>query len=209
MVSPSPKSSLVNSSRLLSGTSKASCPQQPLHHGIELPLPSFMGGNQFCIKVCDPAGPNDAAWCRNTLDRIGCAFNAPSNAQNGTFESCDGDSGDFPGVYTTNGAVVTYTQPPEDLGPITSIPYTAIIPASSNCVTHASTDLYTALPSPTLPPPPSSSSGAVATGGSSATRSGSAASVSNTSSTSGAETSAISGVSVFGLVFVSLFLARI
>jgi len=168
-----------------------------------------MGGNQFCIKVCDPAGPNDAAWCRNTLDRIGCAFNAPSNAQNGTFESCDGDSGDFPGVYTTNGAVVTYTQPPEDLGPITSIPYTAIIPASSNCVTHASTDLYTALPSPTLPPPPSSSSGAVATGGSSATRSGSAASVSNTSSTSGAETSAISGVSVFGLVFVSLFLARI
>jgi len=161
-----------------------------------------MGGNQFCLKVCDPQGARAADWCRNTLDRIGCAYNAPSSAQNGTFESCDGDSGEFPGVYTTNGAVVTYTQPPEELGPITTIPYTPTIPASSNCVTHASTDIYTALPSPTLPP--TSSSGVIATSGGSATRSGSAASVSNTS---GAETLAISSISVFGIVFVSLFLA--
>lgn len=163
-----------------------------------------MGGNQFCLKVCDPQGARAADWCRNTLDRIGCAYNAPSNAQNGTFESCDGDSGEFPGVYTTNGAVVTYTQPPEELGPITTIPYTPTIPASSNCVTHASADIYTALPSPTLPPTSSSSAGVIATSGGSATRSGSAASVSNTS---GAETLAISSISVFGIVFVSLFLA--
>jgi len=165
-----------------------------------------MGGNQFCLKVCDPRGAQPAGWCRNTLDRIGCAFNAPSNVQNGTFESCDSDNGDLPGVYTINGAVVTYTQPPEELGPITSVPYTPIVPASSNCVTHASTDLYTALPSPTLPPS-SSPSGAIATGGTgggSATRSGSAASV---SSTSGAQTLAISSVSVFGIIFASLFLA--
>ncbi|KXN81076.1 hypothetical protein AN958_06130, partial [Leucoagaricus sp. SymC.cos] len=41
---------------------------------------------------------------------------------------------DFCGVYALNSQVLTYTQPPEPLGPITTMPYTACMPASSNCI---------------------------------------------------------------------------
>ncbi|KAJ3482670.1 hypothetical protein NLJ89_g12124 [Agrocybe chaxingu] len=64
---------------------------------------NFMGSNTFCFKVCDPAGPSAADYCEHIFDRIGCAYNAPNNARNGTFESCDGESQDFPGIYTSNG----------------------------------------------------------------------------------------------------------
>lgn len=63
-----------------------------------------MGSNAFCIKVCDPAGPNAANYCQHSYDRIGCSYNDPNNAQNGVFEICDSDSADFPGVYTSDGA---------------------------------------------------------------------------------------------------------
>lgn len=122
-----------------------------------------MGGEAFCFKVCDPAGPDAAHYCEHIYDRIGCAYNAPNNAQNGTFEACLGDSQDFPGVYTSDGqgtfsmpllpykriptylvydAVVTYTQPAESLGAITTIPYTPNVPASSSCTTFQSAELY-------------------------------------------------------------------
>lgn len=65
---------------------------------------SFMGGSAFCFKVCDPAGAHAADYCQHIFDRIGCAYNAPNNAQNGTFEACLGENQDFPGVYTSNGA---------------------------------------------------------------------------------------------------------
>ncbi|KAF8072318.1 manno protein [Lyophyllum atratum] len=106
---------------------------------------NFMGGNAFCIKACDPAGPNAAHFCEHRLDRIGCAYNAPNNAQNGTFESCKGDNQDFPGVYTTNGAVVTYTQPPEEQGAISTMPYQPKVPASSECQPFTSSVLFSAL----------------------------------------------------------------
>jgi len=106
----------------------------------------FLGGNVFCIKVCNPASPNAAQLCLNTYDRIGCAYNMPANynALNGTFQSCLGDDQLPVGTYVANGITSTYQQPAEGLGPITSIPYTAAIPASSSCTPFSSADLYLA-----------------------------------------------------------------
>ncbi|CAE6369767.1 unnamed protein product [Rhizoctonia solani] len=105
---------------------------------------NFMGGNMFCLKICDPAGKNPAGYCQHIYDRIGCSYNAPAAYVNGTFEKCDSDSMELPGEYVSNGVTVTYYQPPESLGPITTVPYTVSIPKSSNCVTYQSTDLYAA-----------------------------------------------------------------
>jgi len=172
---------------------------------------NFMGGNAFCLKACDPAGPNAAKFCQHIYDRIGCAYNAPNNAQKGVFESCLGDNQDFPGVYTSNGAVVTYTQPPESLGPISSIPYTARIPASSSCTTFASSSLYAAIATVNAPGqtasatttsahtvPTSKPGGSATSGGPKPTASGS----------NDATTVAVGGVAtLLGVVFSALFLA--
>ncbi|VDB84029.1 unnamed protein product [Peniophora sp. CBMAI 1063] len=112
---------------------------------------NFMGGSQFCIKICDPAGKNPGGFCQNRLDRIGCAYNMPSkytvnNAGPGEFESCASDDMDIPGEYVVNGQTLSYSQPPESAGPITSIPYSPRVPASSNCVATASAALYTDAP---------------------------------------------------------------
>jgi hypothetical protein len=125
-----------------------------------------MGGNAFCMKVCDPAGANAAHYCEHVFDRIGCAYNAPNAAQDKVFVSCQGDDQDFPGVYTSNGVVMTYTQPAESLGPIATIPYTARIPASSNCVTFQSQALYTGLPSASSAPTTAAPGATPASGGS-------------------------------------------
>ncbi|KAF9037498.1 hypothetical protein BJ165DRAFT_559765 [Panaeolus papilionaceus] len=180
---------------------------------------NFMGSNQFCFKVCDPAGPNPARYCEHILDRIGCAFNAPNNARNGTFESCDGESQDFPGVYTdAAGAVQTYTQPPESLGAITTMPYVARVPQSSNCQQFESASIFSGLPAvtPTGASSTPSSSGAAPTGSNSAkpsgnTPGGSSGSGSNTapgaSPTGGAGALSISLVAIAGSVFAALFFA--
>jgi hypothetical protein len=102
-----------------------------------------MGSGQFCLKACDPSRPNAANYCQHIYDRIGCAYNAPASYEEGVFESCLGDSQDFPGVYTgANGVVSTYSQPPESLGPISTMPYTAKIPATSQCSIGVSSQLY-------------------------------------------------------------------
>lgn len=93
--------------------------------------------------------PDAGRLCYNQLDRVGVAYVCPNSAQDKVFEVCDSDNQDFVGVYTTNGVTTMYTQPPESLGPITTMPYTARIPASSNCVQYQSTDLYPSLPAPT------------------------------------------------------------
>ncbi|KXN83446.1 hypothetical protein AN958_01425 [Leucoagaricus sp. SymC.cos] len=166
---------------------------------------NFMGGNAFCFKVCDPAGPNAAELCQHIYDRIGCAYNAPNNAQNGTFEACEGENQDPPGVYTTNGAVSTYTQPPESLGPITTVPYTARIPASSNCVQHTSSELYASLPTPTGLS--TSASAALSTDSNGHVTTPTRSGASSPTTTNGASSLAISGVSILGVVFASLFLS--
>jgi hypothetical protein len=168
---------------------------------------SFMGGNAFCLKACDPNKPDDEKYCEHRLDRIGCAYNAPNNAKNGTFESCEGENQDFPGAYTLNGQVMTYSQPPESLGAITSMPYTARIPASSNCVTYTSSAIYTGLPSPSIqidiaPTAVPSGSGSGTPSGS---RTGYAENAQNTSND--ASSLAISGISFLGVIFSVLFLA--
>jgi hypothetical protein len=180
---------------------------------------NFMGGNAFCIKVCWDDGPakNPAGLCEHRLDRIGCAYNVPNNAQKGIFESCKGDNQDPPGVYTENGAVKTYSQPPEELGAITTMPYQPKVPASSECQQFTSSVLYTALASVTAPgassatgsasgsanPSATGSSGTSKPAGSS-TKSGSTPS--NTSN--GATTVVIGGfATALGVIFSALFLA--
>lgn len=168
-----------------------------------------MGGGAFCIKVCDPAGPNAAHFCEHIFDRIGCLYNAPNAAPNNVFQSCDGDNQDYPGVYTdASGAVQTFTQPPESLGPITSIPYTPRVPSSSNCVTYSANELYaaaaSALPSssgsaaPGVTGAPTLSAGKA--GGATGSRSGSAATASQTGHTGGAVAIKASYVGVAGLL---------
>ncbi|KAG1727724.1 hypothetical protein EDB19DRAFT_1749350 [Suillus lakei] len=162
---------------------------------------NFMGGNSFCMKVCDPAGQNQQALCQNIYDRLGCEYNAPNNAQKGVFEVCEGDDMSPVGVYTTGGATSTYYQPAESLGPITTVPYTPTPAASSNCVTYSSTALYTSQPTPTGATASSGASGAKTTG--SSTNSGS-----SPAQTGGAATMGVSlGAGLVGVVFAMAFLS--
>ncbi|KAG8821384.1 hypothetical protein FRC20_010241 [Serendipita sp. 405] len=112
---------------------------------------NFMGGGAFCLKACDPSRPNAARYCEHIYDRIGCNYNAPAAYAPDVFESCLGDSQDFPGIYTgSNGQTSTYQQPPESLGAITSIPYNPRIPASSSCTAGVSSELYASAPAATI-----------------------------------------------------------
>jgi hypothetical protein len=161
------------------------------------------------IKICDPKGTNPAGYCQHTLDRIGLPYNMPNQAQNNTFEVCDTDPMDIPGVYTVNGQTSSYAQPAESLGAITSIPYTPRIPASSNCQTYQSSAIYTDFLN--LAAATNTASGSKATGtgsGSSGTRSGSSAGASPTGKSNGAEATAISLFSsILGVAFSVAFLA--
>jgi hypothetical protein len=111
---------------------------------------NFVGSGQFCLKACDPSRPNAANYCQHIYDLIGCAYNAPAAYAPDVFESCLGDSQEFPGVYVSNGQTLTWAQPPESLGPITSIPYTPVIPASSDCTTAVSASLYSLAVTPSI-----------------------------------------------------------
>ncbi|KAI5120708.1 hypothetical protein M0805_007670 [Coniferiporia weirii] len=176
---------------------------------------NFMGGNMFCFKVCDPAGSNAANYCQHIYDRIGCAYNAPNAAQNGTFEMCLGDNQDYPGVYTSDGTVMTFTQPAESLGAISSMPYTPVVPASSSCTTFASADLYTSAAAFFASSATGTASGSVKTG-SGSSRSSSALDASNTASSAriGArsmmvqESGAGAGmvIGLMGMLFATAFL---
>ncbi|QRV93991.1 hypothetical protein RhiJN_22009 [Ceratobasidium sp. AG-Ba] len=133
---------------------------------------NFMGANEFCLKACDPTDPDDDKYCEHIFDRIGCHYNAPAAYKEGVFESCQGENQDFPGIYTSNGQVMTYTQPPESLGAISTMPYDPKIPASSNCVQFQSAALYSA--GPAASSAASSTAPASRTPSSSPSRSGSA-----------------------------------
>ena len=165
---------------------------------------SFIGGNAFCLKACDPAGLHAAQYCQHIYDRIGCAYNAPNAARDKVFEACAAENGDFPGVYTSNGVVQTYSQPPESLGPITTQPYSVRVPSSSNCQTFSSTALFPSLPtlSATTTSGSSSSSRPTAQSGTATDAARSAQ-----SSTSDATALAFSGFSVIGIAFGAFFLS--
>ena len=116
----------------------------------------FVGSNKFCLKLCynTITSPD---YCLNVYDLIGCDYNMPSNVQNGTFTSCDGDLQDIVGVYTVNGVskllflllvtlvvsflflASTWSMPATLVAPP---PYQPRVPASSNCQTFQATDLF-------------------------------------------------------------------
>ncbi|GJE89738.1 hypothetical protein PsYK624_058440 [Phanerochaete sordida] len=154
---------------------------------------NFIGSNFSCFKACDPQDPNDHNYCYNQLDRVGIEYVCPNQAQNHVFEVCDSDNQDYPGVYTlSDGTTTSYTQPPESLGAITSMPYTARVPASSNCVTYQSSDLFPSLPTPTNVP--ATSAGASGSAGPAATgKAGASASASGSASRSGSAGAAPTG----------------
>lgn len=165
------------------------------------------------MKICNPTGTNPAGYCQHTLDRIGLSYNMPNQAQNGTFEVCDTDPMEIPGVYTSGGQTLSYSQPAESLGPITTVPYTPVIPSSSNCQTYQSSALYTDFANLAVATSSASASeptkaGAGASG--SSTRTGSAAGASSTS-TSGSNGAGALSISLFssilGVAFSVAFLA--
>jgi hypothetical protein len=137
---------------------------------------NFVGSGEFCIKVCDPkvTTPN---YCENVFDLIGCAYNMPAAYVDNEFTSCEGELQDPAGTYTSGGQTLTWKQPAILPGDST-LPWTPRIPASSNCVTYSSVQLYggtsTSAPS------------ATGTGGSTAQGSGSTASSSTGSKPTGA-----------------------
>ena len=159
-LSPEATGTTTLTSKSSTGPSE-SCP--PVYHVRLSSSCSFMGGHTFRIKVCDPTGKNAPMYCQNIYDHLGCAYNAPNNAKNGTFEVCKGDNMTPPGVYVSGGVTQTYFQPPESLGPITTVPYTPAVPSSSNCVQYSSAALYTALPKSTSAPSRSGGSSASGT----------------------------------------------
>jgi len=169
----------------------------------------FIGGGLVGIKICNPTGTNPAGYCQHTLDRIGLAYNMPGTPKNGTFEVCDSDLMDVPGVYTSGGQTLSYSQPAESLGPITTIPYTPRIPASSNCQTYQSTDLFKVTTGfPTSTASPAGSTGVKTGSGSTGTRTGSSSPASSTSGSNGAGVVTISLFSsILGVAFSVAFLA--
>lgn len=123
----------------------------------------FIGNGLFCLKMCNPSDPNAPNLCQHVYDVIGCNYNALANygAINGTYTVCDSDDMTPPGVFTqANGQVTTWFQP--QTGPVIP-PYTTTIPASSNCHTFSSQQLFATAAATTT----SSSTTATGTGGSS------------------------------------------
>jgi len=175
---------------------------------------NFIGGGQFALKVCDPTRPDRAHHCEHIYDRIGAAYNMPNAAKDGTFVSCDADNADFPGIYTSNGQVMTYTQPDEALGAISTMPYQPKVPSSSNCKTLTSAQLFAGLP--TASGATSSGTKATSSGAASSKPTGSAGAASTGAGTaagskptdSGAEAVVVSAASaILGVAFAALFLA--
>ncbi|KZV67290.1 hypothetical protein PENSPDRAFT_654220 [Peniophora sp. CONT] len=165
----------------------------------------FIGSNQFCIKICNPAGSNNPGYCQHTLDRIGLLYNCPSKYTTpasfpaGEFEICDSDLMTVPGIYVdASGATQSYAQPPESLGEITSIPYTPTVVASSNCQTFASSALFTELAAATGATSSASASGSAAASGSTNPSASGSASASRSASGSAAASAASGSASAAG-----------
>ncbi|BGP55368.1 hypothetical protein JCM8202_004708 [Rhodotorula sphaerocarpa] len=107
---------------------------------------NFIGSNTFCWKSCYDSGKQywGAPYCQNVFDLIGCDYNMPAAYEDGVFLECDADLQDIVGTYTgTDGKTSTWSQP-SPLPATSTLPWTPRIPASSNCRTYQSTDLFAA-----------------------------------------------------------------
>ncbi|KAF9472027.1 hypothetical protein BDN70DRAFT_887459 [Pholiota conissans] len=129
---------------------------------------NFVGSGQFCFKACFNSIPSPD-YCENRYDLVGCDYNMPSAAQDGEFTSCEGELQDVVGVYTTNGQVITWSMP-DPL--VTPPPYQPRVPASSNCQTFQSSDLFLAATT-TSASVTSTSSGGTGSGAGTGSKSGS------------------------------------
>ena len=145
----------------------------------------FIGGGMFCLRICLD-GPNAPNLCNHIYDEIGCGFNAPANynAINGTFTACDTNNTVQIGQYVVDGVTSTWTQ--GWTGTI-SVPYSASIPASSNCYTYSASELWPSAYSYYASASPSASASGMVTGVPiiSGSRTGSGANVAETGSSSG------------------------
>lgn len=66
----------------------------------------------------------------------------PAAYQDGVFLECDGDLQDVVGTYTGSDGQKTVWSQPSSLPATSTLPWTPRIPASSNCKTYQSTDLF-------------------------------------------------------------------
>ena len=64
----------------------------------------FLGGNIFCLKMCNPSSSDAAAKCQHIYDELGCTYNALADYTkiNGTFSVCDFDDMPDSGIITTS-----------------------------------------------------------------------------------------------------------
>ncbi|GAA6020580.1 hypothetical protein JCM11491_000803 [Sporobolomyces phaffii] len=71
---------------------------------------SFISDTEFCIRVCPTSDPDSWQWCQHIYDTEGCGWNSPSNNNQMSFDTCDGDGTDLPpGIYSNgNGGLSTY-----------------------------------------------------------------------------------------------------
>ncbi|GAA5838788.1 hypothetical protein JCM5353_000191 [Sporobolomyces roseus] len=101
----------------------------------------FIGSGEFCLKLCDPSY-TDVNYCENKFDLLGCAYNMPASYEDNVFLDCDSDLQEVVGTYVgSNGATSTWSQP-SSLPADSTLPWTPTIPATSNCKTYASTDIF-------------------------------------------------------------------
>jgi len=125
---------------------------------------AVIGSGQFCLKLCynNVTSPD---YCQNKFDLLGCSYNMPSSNIAGEFLKCDGDLQDEVGTYTgTDGSTTVWSQP-ESLDASTTLPWTPRVPASSNCVTYSSEELFGANTATSASAAATTSAGAAATSG--------------------------------------------
>ncbi|RDX57386.1 hypothetical protein OH76DRAFT_1476784 [Lentinus brumalis] len=111
---------------------------------------NFMAADEFCIRACKD-GPKAPALCQHIYDVMGCGWNMPGNYNAGSFDQCQGDTGEPMGVYGTS----TFRQGQ----PATPPPHDA--PKTSSCKPVSTVGNFAASASVTGT---STSSGASATG---------------------------------------------
>ncbi|KAI5480898.1 macrophage activating glycoprotein [Pseudohyphozyma bogoriensis] len=158
---------------------------------------NFVGGGKFCIKVCD--NTDTVNYCQNIYDLLGCDYNMPAAYADNQYLACDGDLQSVVGTYTSAGQTLTYSQGTELTG---TLPWTPVVPSSSNCVTYQSSQLYSAATTTSS----GAASGASATSGAGATSTGAGASQASSGSTTTSGAAATSTTSAAaGRVGASLF----
>ncbi|GAA5943611.1 hypothetical protein JCM1841_004285, partial [Sporobolomyces salmonicolor] len=157
---------------------------------------NFVGSGEFCLKLCDPTvtSPN---YCENKFDLLGCAYNMPAAYQDGVFLDCDSDLQDVVGTYTgSDGQTSTWSQP-SSLPATSTLPWTPVVPKSSNCKTYQSSELFpTTLLGYQSTAVASATATASGSGASSGSRTTGSAGAANTGGATGSTNAKTSGVAL-------------